>query len=70
MYVILVHDADEGANIGGGIGIIGSGLAIVALLVSVVARGRSRGQQLAASICAALLLLAALSFLTLDRPFD
>jgi hypothetical protein len=70
LYVIAAHDPDDGANIGGGVGVIGTGLAIAAVLVTLSARGRSRGPQVAAAIGGALLLLVSLSFLSLIRPFD
>ena len=70
LYVVAVHDPDDGANIGGGIGIIGSGLAIAAVLTCVSARGRRRAVQVGASMCAAILLLVAFSFVSFIRPFE
>ena len=70
LYVLAIHDPDDGANIGGGIGVIGSAVAVIAVVCCILARGRSRGVQTVASIGAALLLFASLSFLLLIRPFD
>lgn len=70
LYVLAVHDPDDGANIGGGIGIIGSALAVAAVIVAVVARGRSPLMQTTASMGTGLLIFVSLLFLLLIRPFD